>query len=72
MADPGFLKQGTIQESKVQKSIGAQTKVKLHIPQLALAKLAQLGRHPTRTKEVRCSIPTAFLLNLDQFCFSPT
>ena len=40
-----------------QKSIGAPIK-KLKIPQLTLAKLAQSGRHPSRTQRVPCSIPT--------------
>ena len=42
-------------QSIVQKS---QTKVKLNISQLALAKLAQSGRHQSRTQEVPGSIPT--------------
>ena len=32
---------------KVQKSIDAQTKVELKIPQLTLWKIAQMGRHET-------------------------
>ena len=39
-------------------SIGAQTKVKLNIPQLTLAKLVQSDRHQSRKKEVPGSIPT--------------
>ena len=33
--------------AKVQKSIDAQTKVELKIPQLTLAKIAQMGRYET-------------------------
>ena len=43
---------------KVQKLIGAPTKAKLNIPQLALAKLAQKGEHQTGMAEVPSSIPT--------------
>ena len=37
---------------QVQKSIDAQTKVELNIPQLTLAMIAQLGRHGTVIEEL--------------------
>ena len=45
--------------------------MKLNISQLTLAKLAQLGRHQSRSQEIPGSIPTGgniFLVNL--FCSS--
>ena len=48
----------------MQKLIGAQTKVKLNIPQLTLAKLVQSERHQSTPQEVPGSNPTGetFLL----------
>ena len=50
---------------KVQKSIGAPTKVQLNITQVTLAKLAPSGRHQSESQEVPDAIPTEgnFLIN---------
>ena len=44
--------------AEVQKTIGVPGKVKLNIPQLALAKLAQREKHQTVTQEVPSFILT--------------
>ena len=43
---------------EVHKSIGAPTKVKLNISQLALVKLAQTGEHQTGMEKILSSTPT--------------
>ena len=57
----------------MQKLIAAPTKVKLNIPQLIFAKLAQSGRHEARGprvlgSQVQYLLKVTFLLKL--FCFS--
>ena len=42
----------------IKGSINASIKMKLNISQLTLAKLAQLGRHQSRSQEIPGSIPT--------------
>ena len=57
--------------AKSSKSkIGAQTKVKLNIPQLDLGKLAESGRHKSRRKVVS-STPTESKFLVEFILFFP-